>query len=144
MPRKKITIEEALSVLRDHGVKVKIEEANTPTPVVEVQPKMVEEKQGGKIGSTIQTITLRAAHQINGSVYGPGKCIVENKLAAALLYADQQARLADEDFLCKEERSYLVVRRVVNGVVANIGIRAPNDLFDGGFDVGRLGLQHML
>lgn len=160
MPKRKITIEEALKTLHEAGVKVKIDTVEEPqnvslTPAfrdIEDKKETVVEK--GKF----VTITLFAKHSIgsggeetidkNGNrltinngveTYGPGKCKVPSNLAGHLLHQDALARQADERLLDKTPRCYIVseVRapdgRIVNKITQVDESFFPDSLGNDGF-----------
>jgi len=156
MPRKKISIEQAFQVLEEAGIQIQVKSVKEqPTSVAPVQhPNIFKNTQPDKtilqkVNTTTVKVRLFAKHSIgnggnlvageNGKqvensgvqVYGPGVCDVPKYLLESLLYADAQARVADERMLEREQRSYLITQRISGvGQRANIGIRVPDGTLD--------------
>lgn len=89
------------------------------------------------VAPRLVNISLRARHNINGMMYGPGSVTVLSPLANQLLSADKAAINYDEHW--KDERSFLIgpARRVGSG--AHVAKRVSNELFDqanGNFQAG--------
>jgi hypothetical protein len=143
MPRKKMDIHDAFDVinkaselLKKSGVNIKVTVESVKDEVIDTPKQLpdVQVNKHDKRRKSTTVVTLRARHTINDQVYGPGvNCIVPIKLAKQLLWQDQQAVKADEDFLCKEDRSYMVIRREYRGRVANIGAQVGGEFFDDSF-----------
>lgn len=157
MPRKKISIEQAFQVLEDAGIQVQVKSVKEEPVLVRVQhPDIFKNKQNSeaivqKVSDITVKIKLFAKHSIGSGgfltnspdgkqiehagvqTYGPGVCVVPIALVDQLLYADAQARIADERMLEKEQRSYLITQRINNdGQRANVGVQVPNEILDGG------------
>ncbi|MGL5936907.1 MAG: hypothetical protein ACRCZI_14930 [Cetobacterium sp.] len=144
MPRRKISIQEAMQVFRDNNLKVSVE------PLVEIDRlsvTAVDNPVVRKVGNTALTITLNSQHTISSAgalsedgktvvgqssvTYGPGRVTVPVTLASQLLHQDQLARQADERFREMVQRSYLITRKMSHdGYQATIGVQVDNSLFD--------------
>lgn len=148
MPRKKISINEALQVFKDNNLEVFVRPK-------EREPEVVTEGDSFKgvvkrIGTTTTIIDLYAKHSIGsgGSLqieegekiavdsacayYGPGRVAVPTRIAAQLLHADQAARNADNRMLDRTRRSFVVVQKIgPNGNVVNAGVEVDNGFMDG-------------
>lgn len=156
MPRKKISIEEAFKVLEEAGIPIQVRPTIPATqPVVEMKsrkgqifdtsPKVTPSKKymevtlyaKHSVGSGGSMVVKEGEKQVeNAGVqsYGPGRFTVPIELASHLLYADAQARRADDNMLSKEQKSYLVVARIGgDGQRVNVGVQVDNSLFD---DIG--------
>ena len=154
MPRRKISIEEAFSVLQKAGINVQVKQAE---PDIQ-QPERVTEKAKKEpifpvnvtpAGPKTMKITLWAKHSVGSGgfikgtgeekriehagvqTYGPGVCVVPAELAASLIYRDQQAKKADERMLDKTQRSYMVVKKYSSdGHGVDVGVEVSGDIFD--------------
>lgn len=162
MPKRKITLQEAFDVIHQHGLDVEVKGVvdDTPSPIniadsfvieKEITPPVIQQKKSVKI-------TLYASHTVSCGgfmvgkgedkhvegnsieTYGPGVVTVDNDLAQHLLHQDMLARQADERFLDRRMRSYIVMPiRTQNGLV-NAGIHVSNDpSFDLSGTLGKLG-----
>lgn len=144
MPKRKISISEALSVLKEHNLEV-------TTKVVEPQKVMsvtTEKPIVKRIGTTAVTINLYAQHMIGKGgtlkvlesgeqttdgnefvVYGPGTCTVPSTIAGQLLHQDQLLKQADDKMTDGIQRSYLIMqRRGYDGAIVNVGVQVDNNL----------------
>lgn len=131
MPKKKITIAEALQALEQEGVKVTIERVIEPPVVTKASSKIKEVAH-----SKIVRLKLNCWHQINGVSYGPGlSCEVPRELASHLERQDQLAKKADADLLNPDPRFYLVTRKRSAHGSAYVGTEVNRDLFNSGIDV---------
>ena len=162
--KKKISIEEAFSALRNAGINVKIDDVSKPvdeTPDFVVakpgaKPKKQKESKG-KPG--ISKVTLSTQHCIgSGGVededgvithagvvtYGPGVCEVPSELAGALLHQDQLAKQQDERMLDRTQRSYMVVPRRSGSQRNNVAVRVDDSILNNGIDLSRLGDGDMI
>jgi hypothetical protein len=150
MPRHKISIEEALKVIkRDKPSLLRQDVAYAREPDVVMPDKPVLKR----IGTTTVVITLHAQHSIGcgGSTvvneagdkgvventymtYGPGVVTVSSKIAGQLLHQDMLARQADERLLETRQRSYLVMERRGNdGLAATVGFQVDDKFFGESF-----------
>ena len=161
MPRRKITIEEAFSVLQQAGIQVQVKAVE---PVTEDQPIDIIRKDyttypptviQEKPNSRTVKVTLYAKHSVgsggfsvkddNGqhiessgvTVYGPGIITVPTALAPYLLHQDSLARQADNRMLETTQRRYLVVQRGA----ACVGLPVGDGVLD---NLGILGDNFML
>lgn len=162
MPKKKITIDEALQALEGYGLQVQVEGIKQPESVRPVKKhidifKTKEQSKVLKESDRNIKITLFAKHSIgSGGVlnakdqiehagvvtYGPGVCTVPVSIAQHLLYQDAKAKEADERMLEKVQRSYLVVERSTrDGVRANVAIPVDNAVLD---NMGSISQNDML
>jgi hypothetical protein len=137
MPRRRdISIEEAYEAFAKQGLRVKVE-------AIEPEPLPIEEEEAPKPVKVVKTskqsvITLHAMHTIGTNVYGPGiRCVVPKELEAHLLYQDQLARQADDDFLSKSPRFFLVTQRRTGFGVAHIGKRVGEKKFSTATNLSR-------
>lgn len=169
MPRKKISIEQAFQVLEDAGIQVQVKSVKEePVPVKVQHLDIFKNKQPDKaviqkVGSAAVKIKLFAKHSIGSGgflvagldgrqiensgvqTYGPGVCTVPITLVDQLLYADAQARAADERMLEKEQRSYLITQRInSSGQRANVGVQVPNEILGGGLGNLPYDLMHVI
>lgn len=148
MPRrKKVTINEALQVFKDHNLEVFVRPAAVADEVVETHdPSVVR-----KIGATTMVIDLYAQHCLGGGgslvldangektvvdsatqTYGPGRVAVPTRIAAQLLHQDQLARRADERLLETKQRSYVIMQRAAaDGRRANVGVEVDASVLNG-------------
>lgn len=158
MPRRKISVEQAFQVLEEAGIQVQVRSVKETIQPEKVQhPDIFKNTQSDKtilrkVGNTAVTVKLFAKHSIGsgGSIvvgsdgkrvenagvqtYGPGVCTVPVHLVEQLLYADAQARAADERMLEREQRSYLITQKIsVDGQRVNVGVQVPNEIFNDGF-----------
>ncbi len=155
MPRRKISIEEALSTLREAGMAISISKVE---PVESIEPV----KKGFKnpvypmddytivkptVHNQFMKITLWAKHTIgqggsltddgvteetNMVTYGPGVVTVPTKDAQYLLHQDMLARQQDDRFLDRTQRSYLVVSGVrSDGSRSIVGKAVDDSVLDG-------------
>ena len=133
MPKRKITLEEAFAVIEQHGLKARIvavEDNQEPSAALAdfLEPVATAPQQAIPQGKKEVKITLYAAHTVSsgGSVvvnssgdksvsgssietYGPGVITVPIAIAQQLLHQDALAREADERFLDRKFRSFVVV-----------------------------------
>lgn len=129
MPKKKITIADALAALESEGVRVTIEKVETPQVVTQAPVKKPKEVNHSK---TVR-LKLNSWHSINGVTYGPGlSCEVPREHASHLERQDQLARQADQDLLNPDPRFYLVTRSVSTQGSAFLGVQVGRDLFNAG------------
>ena len=151
MPPRKISIADALSALRTHGVTANItmQAEDTPHPMDIPPVTKVSKAPKGYV-----KVTLYAKHNLThgGEVvpgtkrvvgsglvsYGPGVVDVPETLAAQVLKQDQVARLGDERFRSTEQRSYLIVQRRGPGGAVKVGLQVPNEVLDSGFDLSKV------
>lgn len=153
MPRRKITVEEALRALEEAGIPLQLKVVVQPTVLQEqkqVEPSSFTQQNATAVGKNVKII-LFAKHSVgsggtvtvmNGEkqmedagvqTYGPGVCTVPSVLASHLLHADQAARQADAKMLDREQHSYLVVQRQnPSGHLINVGVAVPNEVLDSG------------
>lgn len=148
MPRRKISISEAMQVLRENNLDVfvkPVEEEKVP------QKEKVEKGVVRKVGNTAITIMLYAQHTIGcggfltktsiddegvmsgntNITYGPGRVTVPVTIAGQLLHQDQLARQADERLRETTQRSYLVVQKQgYDGVIKNVAVQVSNGALD--------------
>jgi hypothetical protein len=149
MPRRKISIEEAIQLVKRERPGLLRQEIAYAPEVITASEKPVLKR----IGTTTVVITLHSQHSIGcgGSLvvdeageksiaentyqtYGPGVVTVSSKIAGQLLHQDMLARQADKRMLETEQRSYLVQeRRTADGMAATIGLQVDNDFFGNSF-----------
>lgn len=130
-PRKKkqISLEEALSVLEEHGY-------SHFTPIKPVSVEVITAKQDkaqviDKGYKNTITIHLRCNHTVNGESYGPGQVTVTRRLSTLLLEQDHRAVAQDQRMLGGERRAYLITRQVyTDNKQAIVGIPVPADTFE--------------
>ena len=129
MPKRKITIEEALKTLHEAGVRVKIDSVEEPEKVSLTSAFRESEKAVDSVveKGKFTTVVLFAKHSVgsggeetidkNGNkltinngveTYGPGKCKVPSSIAAHLLHQDALAKQADERLLDRTPKCYIV------------------------------------
>ena len=154
MPRRKITIEEAFSVLHNAGIQVQVKSVDTteqPAPEIIRRPvrpygyaPVVDEKPHAKFvkitlharhsvgsgGVSVSGINGRQIEQSTAQTYGPGIGIsVPTHIAAHLLHQDMLAQQADDRMLETRQRSYLVVQKSnSSGHIANVGVEVPDHI----------------
>jgi hypothetical protein len=153
MPRREISLEEAFAAFEKRGLKV---EVMTVEPVTPPQPDPIVDRpraadtysnrKSVKVGESLVRVTLHARHIIGsgGSMvgegksatvtgntsqtYGPGVCYVKPDLASDLLYRDQEAKRADERFLDKTARTFIVTTVRDNmGILRNVPVEVTSD-----------------
>lgn len=142
MPRRKISIEEAFSVLEQAGIQVQVKSVVDDTPVPTEQPvklhmgpygqtdfnnvdaaAAIANRKYAKVtlyarhtvgsgGSMVATLDGKVIEGSGVEAYGPGVCTVPTALLSQLLYADAVARQADDNMLSRELKSKLIVQRV--------------------------------
>jgi len=152
MPRKKITISEALETLEKAGLRVKVEavkeEVKHSGPDIYVSASDDKESKPikGKVGNTTIKLSLYSKHSISSGgsfvaekdggtkiqdagvvTYGPGVCYVPLSVAQHLLRQDQLARQTDERMLEKTQRSYIIAQRVTDSGIRNVGLRLSDE-----------------
>lgn len=152
MPPRKISIADALSALKAHGLatSVTVQSEATPHPMDIPAVTKVSKAAKGYV-----KVTLFAKHTLSSSgqaepgaktvtgsgfvSYGPGVIDVPEAIAAQLLKQDQEARLGDERFRSTQQLSYLIVqRRNHNGYVAKVALPIPNEVLDSGLDLSKV------
>jgi hypothetical protein len=156
MPRRKLTIDEALQALKDHGLDVEVKSVKPVIPVEKKKhPAFTKPTRAGANG--LVKITLYAKHSIGSGghmvikdgqqqvenagvqTYGPGVVTVSSDLAQHLLYQDMLSKQADERLLEKEQRCYVVAqRRNADGHVVNASIRVDDSFFNGSIDIEKM------
>lgn len=150
MPRRKISISEAMQVLRENNLDVVVK------PVEEELEQPVAQKKDArnvirKVGNTAITITLQSQHMIGcggfltktsvdeeavirGNIvktYGPGQVTVPVTIASQLLHQDQLAIEADKRMLETTQRSYLIVqKRGYDGALKNVAVQVSDGALD--------------
>src|SRR3990167_9274141 len=170
MARKKINlseVEHAFKVLEQACIDVQVKPAQEPLQqqTVPVQSKMTPygsiDSHYAKRAKHTAKITLYAKHCVgsggvqsgNGDsasidhagvqTYGPGVCVVPVELVDHLLYADQQARQADDNMLSREPRYRLIVPRIDSaGNRANVAIAVPEEILNAGAMLTQLASQY--
>lgn len=151
MPPRKISIAEALSALKTHGIDATItmQSETTHHPMDIPSVTKVSKAPKGYV-----KVTLYAKHNLTNSgeladgtkrlvgsdlvTYGPGVATVPEYLAAQILKQDQDARLGDERFRSTEQRSYVIVQRRGSSGTGKFGLRVPNEILDSGFDLAKV------
>ena len=164
MPKRKITLEEAFATFEQHGLQVEIKAIQQDPELdnltlADFTESTVEQSIPKQHGKKSITIKLHAAHTIGSGghmvdkgtpnqrienagvqTYGPGVCTVPIYIAAHLLHQDTLAQRADERFLDRKLRSFVIVPRRLNGQMVNVGIMASDDdAFDMSSFLGSLG-----
>jgi len=152
MPRRKISIEDALRVLEEGGIPLQVKPV-AEQPAVTLSDRAKAKQPASPVSSKLIKITLFARHSVGSGgrmvqtddekhvesagveSYGPGICVVPVALASHLLHADRAARDADAKMLEREQRSYVVVqRRGPDGYLHNVGVQVSNEILDSGLD----------
>ena len=133
MPKRRITLEEAAEAFRQAGLRVKVEAVvddsppldiidrpkKTPDllgfnkPAKQVSPKTVQVYLYARhmTGSGGTTIGPKGQESVTGNayqIYGPGHATVPAEIAGDLLNADATARQADDRFLDRRQRQFVV------------------------------------
>ena len=146
MAGRKLTINDAISFLRDQGLSVSIEKVEEePIPEKRVSPN-----RGRKKGT--QRVTLRGEHRISSDsqtlVFGPGVVDVPVEYVNHVVSQDQRAVLADERMRSKEFKTYLVVPRATMGGEQGVSkLAVDSDVLGGsgfGHEVARNGNAHIV
>ncbi len=151
MPPRKISIADALSALKTHGVTATITMQSETVPHPMDTPPVTKVLRAPK---GYVKVTLYAKHNLthggelvpgtkrvvgSGLVsYGPGVVDIPENLAAQVLKQDQVTRLGDERFRSTEQRSYLVVQRRGPSGAGKFGLQVPNEVLDSGFDLSKI------
>ncbi len=145
MPKKKISIQEALSTLKSFGLTVSVGHVKD-----EVVPELAQYESGvvRKVGNTAITITLRTQHIVGSGgvmtvrdgekvatdntskIYGPGRVTVPVTIADHLLHQDQLAQQADQRLLGNEVRCFLITqKRSLDGLSGIVGVQVDPSVF---------------
>lgn len=164
MPRRKITLEEALEVVRQAGLAVQpvsdaavvpISEPDKvldytqyppkPRPSIEAQPVQVPRPREVHVVLYARHTIAAAANGGTMQAYGPGRCSVSPELADHLLHQDMLARQADDNMLSRQFKSYLVVEKVNStGQKAAVGIPVHDGVLDDITSLERLGTHYTI
>lgn len=170
MPRKKINlneVERAFKVLERAGIDVQVKPTQEPVQQATVPVQRKTSPYGSidpyyaKQAKRTARITLYAKHcvgsggveSVNGDnkqiehagvqTYGPGVCVVPVELVNHLLYADQQARNADDDMLSHAPKYKLIIPRMDSaGNRANVAMPVPEEVLDAGAMLTQLAPQY--
>lgn len=143
----KISIQEAMAVLKSHGLNVEVTPQSNQK--ADVQQRNVEVKVERKRGNTSVVVELKHQHSIgcggslvmeagertvinNATVsYGPGLTTIPVKHAQWVLHQEALAEEADRRLRTSEQRSFVVTRKVnTAGSSVFVPTQVPNDLFD--------------
>ena len=133
MPKRRITLEEAAEAFRQAGLKVKVEAVVDDSPPLDIidRPKKTPDLLGfNKVIKQVSPKTVQVylyARHMTGSggtaigpkgqetvtgntyqIYGPGHATVPAEIAGDLLNADAAARQADDRFLDRRHRQFVV------------------------------------
>lgn len=132
MPKKRITLEEAAEAFRRAGLRIKVESVVDDSPPLDIidkpetkdllgfnkvikqtSPKTVQIYLYAKhmTGSGGTTIGPKGQETVTGNTYetyGPGQTVVPAEIAGDLLNADAAARQADDRFLDRRQRQFLL------------------------------------
>ena len=136
MPKRKITIEEAFSVLERAGINVQVKKPDVEEPAPVAKQRIDYSKTYGVVqensGVKLVKVTLYAKHTVgsNGQSYGPGVITVPSTIAQHLLHQDGLAREADDKMLDRQQHSYLVVQRTSAGQAVNVGLEVDSQVLD--------------
>jgi hypothetical protein len=152
MPKRQITLEQAAEAFRKAGLRVKVEgidQAPKPLDIIQKPPKPNPYGRSSKpVLNSLVKITLYARHTIGKGgklvlkdgeksvenntyqTYGPGVCHVSSEIASELLHQDALARQADERFLDRTQRQFVIgaFQTAMGGVVYR-GIEVDTNSF---------------
>lgn len=132
MPKRRITLEEAAEAFRQAGLKIKVESVVDDSPPLDIikKPQMTPDLLGFHKAKQVSPKTVQVylyARHMTGSagmsigpkgqetvvgntceIYGPGHATVPAEIAGDLLNADAAARKADDRFLDRRQRQFVL------------------------------------
>lgn len=137
MPRRKLTLEDAFAIFRDHNLQVEvkgIDQSPNPTLADFIEQEINPPKpQPVVVNKSIVEIDLYCKHSVSSGgemtvgsdgektiqhsgiqTYGPGRVRVPSYLASELLYRDAAARAVDQRTFDGKLRSY-TIKRTLSG-----------------------------
>lgn len=143
---RKISLEEALKTIRDHGLSISapseqleaelIKESVERLGLIEAaKPKVIPY---GKLAPRKEVIpsevaiNLQFPHSVNSINYGPGEVIVPRLIAGQLLHHDRIAKDAENDaYFNKTVKCYMIIeRKNSQGDLGNVAVKVRSDFFD--------------